>query len=71
MAKVWDNAIQCYVDDGECHCICHERPGVMHCFPCCDKLPKTTQCYHDLEWVGQRGPEVLIWKCRRCGEEIS
>mgnify|MGYP001564807134 CR=1 FL=1 len=26
---------------------------------------------HDLEWVGQRGHEVLIWRCRKCGWEIS
>lgn len=22
-------------DPGECDCICHKQPGVMHFFPCC------------------------------------
>ena len=25
----------------------------------------------NLECVGQRGPEVLIWRCQTCGKEFS
>lgn len=25
----------------------------------------------ELYFYGQRGPEVLIWKCKHCGREIS
>lgn len=28
-------------------------------------------CKHDMKWVGQRGPEVLMWRCKKCGKELS
>jgi hypothetical protein len=49
--KVWDPAIQCYIDDGRCHCSCHYIPGIVHCFPCCEpeaeKQPPTFDTNRD------------------------
>lgn len=36
-----------------------------------DYLDRISCPPHDLELIGQRGPEVGIWRCRKCGVELS